>query len=115
MPTSADLLPGSIVLAELDPVAGREQGGRRPALVVAGRGYLATVDALAIVIPISRSDRGWPNHVALSALREPSFAMTEQPRAVSRSRLHGSLGVASEAELREIRRWLASFLDLPSE
>lgn len=114
MPTSADLLPGSIVWAELDPVAGREQGGRRPVLVVASRGYLDTVDTLVIVVPISRSDRGWPNHVPLSTLPEPSFAMTEQLRTVSRSRLHGTLAVASDEELREVRRWLAAFLDLPS-
>ena len=112
MPTSPDLAPGLICWAELDPSLGREQGGRRPALVVASRGYLDVVEALAIVVPVTSVDRSWPNHVALSGLGRPSFAMTEQVRAIARGRLHGMLGVASPPELAEVRRWLGDFLDL---
>lgn len=112
MPTSADLIPGVVVWAELDPVVGREQGGRRPVLVVASRGYLDVVDQLALVVPLTSVDRGWPNHVALTGLGRPSFAMTEQLRTVSRSRVHGVLGVATTGELAEARRWLGDFLGL---
>ena len=114
MPTSPELAPGAIHWAELNPRVGREQGGRRPALVVASRGFLEVVDALAIVVPVTSVDRGGPNHVALAGLGRPSFAMTEQVCAVGRSRLHGALGVASPQELAEVRRWLADFLDLPA-
>lgn len=114
MPTSPELVPGTVAWAELDPAVGREQGGRRPVLVVASRGYLDAVDQLALVVPITSVDRGWPNHVALGGLGRPSFAMTEQLRTVSRARVHGVLGVASTGELRQVRRWLGDFLDLPS-
>lgn len=81
-------------------------------IVVASRGYLDVVDQLALVVPVTSVDRGWPNHVALDGLGRPSFAMTEQVRTVSRGQLHGVLGVATADELREVRRWLADFLDL---
>lgn len=114
MPTSPELAPGAVHWAELDPRVCREQGGRRPVLVVASRGFLEVVDALAIVVPVTSVDRGWPNHVALDGLGRPSFAMTEQVRALSRSRLPGALGMASPQELAEVRRWLGDFLDLPT-
>lgn len=112
MPTSPELACGAIHWTELSPRVGREQGGRRPALVVASHGFLEVVDALAIVVPVTSVDRGWPNHVALAGPGRPSLAVTEQVRAVGRSRLHGALGVASPHELAEVRRWLADFLDL---
>lgn len=114
MPTSPEITPGVMVWAELDPAVGREQGGRRPVLVVASSGYLDVIDQLALAVPITSIDRGWPNHVALAGLGRPSFAMTEQLRAVSRARLHGVLGVAATEELHEVRRWLGDFFDLPS-
>ena len=112
MPTSPDLAPGFICWAELDPRLRREQGGRRPALVVASRGYLDVVEALAIVVPVTSVDRSWPDLGALAGLGRPSFAMPEQVRAIARGRLHGMLGVASPPELAEVRRWLGDFLDL---
>lgn len=111
MPASTDLFPGAIVWASLDPARGREQSGRRPVLVVASRGYLEVVDTLAIVVPVTTVDRGWPNHVRMSQLERTSFAMTEQIRTVARSRLQGSLGSATPSELAEVRQWLGDFLD----
>ncbi|MCK0112468.1 type II toxin-antitoxin system PemK/MazF family toxin [Ornithinimicrobium sp. F0845] len=110
MPTSPDLAPGDIVWAELDPAMGREQGGRRPVVVVASSGFLDVVDSLAIVVPVTSVDRGWPNHVRLGRIQRPSFAMTEQVRAVARRRLHGRLGHAAPQELADIRMWLSDFL-----
>ncbi|MFX0537188.1 type II toxin-antitoxin system PemK/MazF family toxin [Ornithinimicrobium sp. Y1847] len=103
-----------IAWAEFDPAVGREQGSRRPILVVASRGYLEVVDQLVLVLPITSIDRGWPNHVPLGGLPHPSFAMTEQVRTVSRSWIHGRLRVATSDELATVRRWLGDSLDLPS-
>lgn len=114
MLSSPELHPGVVCWAELDPSVGREQAGRRPVLVVSSRGYLRVVDALAIVVPVTSVDRGWPNHVALASLNRPSFAMTEQPRTIARSRLVGLLGEASTDEFAEVRQWLGDFLDLPA-
>lgn len=112
-PPRAELMPGSLVRVDLDPVQGREQSGRRPALVVASPGYLRTVDALVLIVPLTTVDRGWPNHVAIAGADRPSWAMTEQLRAVSRSRVHDGMGIAGAEELAEVRRWLGDFLDLP--
>lgn len=81
-------------------------------LVVSSRDYLDTVQSLAVVVPVSSVDRGWPNHVELAGVGKASWAMTEQVRTVSRERLHGTLALASEGELREVRSWLSNFLGL---
>ena len=57
------LRPGDVVWARPEVVVGREQAGRCPAMVVAGADYLEIVDALAVVVPITTVDLGWPNHV----------------------------------------------------
>lgn len=112
-----DLRRGMVVWAELDPVRGREQAGRRPALVVASDLYLQQADTLAIIVPATTTDRGWPNHVPLRGpdltLAQPTFAMTEQPRAITRERLFDIAGIVDTATMREVDVWLRDFLALP--
>lgn len=82
--------------------------------MVSSDGYIDVVTTLLVVVPVSRNDRGWPNHVQLSgvpALNE-SFAMTQQPRTISRDRLGESIGKVDDHCLAQIKRWLADFLDL---
>lgn len=102
--------------AELDPVRGREQSGRRPVLVVASDLYLEQADSLAIVVPATTTNRGWPNHVLLRgpslALAHPTFALTEQPRTVTRDRFVSEIGVVDAATMHEVDRWLRDFLSL---
>lgn len=108
-----DLAPGDIVWLAPDVVIGREQAGRRPAVVVAGRSYLDIVDTLAVVVPITSVDRGWPNHVPVGrALGRPSWAMTEQVRTVSRRRIVDRAGRVDAETLAGIRRWISDFLEL---
>lgn len=106
--------PGTVVWVDLDPTVGREQAGRRPAVVVAATGYLSAVTELAIVVPATTRRRDWPQHVELTGsavqLAQPTFAMTEQPRTISRLRVSGSAGRVEARCLEEIRRWLADFL-----
>lgn len=113
----SDLRRGDVVWAELDPVRGREQSGRRPALVVASDLYLEQADTLAIVLPATTTDRGWPNHVLLRGPRlglpEPTFVLTEQPHTVTRGRLVGEIGAVDAATMREVDTWLRDFLALP--
>lgn len=106
--------PGAVLWGYLDPVRGREQGSRRPLLVVSGRRYLELIDSLAIVVPVTTTDRGWPNHVRLAGdvnLPRPSFAMTEQVRVVTRDRLGGALGSVTSECLTDVRRWLVDFIE----
>lgn len=84
-------------------------------LVIASAGYLDAVTALVIVLPITTTDRGWPNHVRVdgpSGLDRPSWIMTEQPRTISRDRITGVAGTISTACLDHVRTWLGDFLDL---
>jgi mRNA interferase MazF len=106
--------PGSVVWVDLNPTVGREQAGRRPAVVVASSGYLDAVTELAIVVPATTTHRGWPQHVHLTgpalALPRPTYAMTEQPRTISRQRIAGVAGTVDNDCLASIRQWLNDFL-----
>lgn len=113
--TELELAPGVVAWAALEPVRGREQGGHRPVVVVASPGYLDAVTTLVIALPITTTDRGWPNHIRVtgpSGLDRPSWIMTEQPRTLTRERLTGIAGTVSARCLADVRLWLGDFLDL---
>lgn len=108
-----ELWPGDIVWVDFAPTTGREQSGRRPALVVANRVYLELVDELAVVVPLTTRDRGWENHVEVGAeLPARSWAMTEQVRTVDRRRIGGLIAGADDETMDAVRVWLVDFLDL---
>ncbi len=110
------LTPGSIVWVDFDPIRGREQRGLRPALVVAGADYLASVPDLVIVVPLTTADRGWQHHVVVrgrdAGLPRRSFAMTEQPRTISRERVNRHSGRADDMTMAAVRGWLRDFFAL---
>ena len=108
-----DPSPGQLVWVALDPTVGREQNGRRPAVVVSSRGHLTVADTLAIIVPVTSVDRGWSNHIHLRGivLDRPSWAMTEQVRTVSRERIVGVAGEVDASTLAEIRQWIIDFID----
>ncbi|MFT3945034.1 MAG: type II toxin-antitoxin system PemK/MazF family toxin [Ancrocorticia sp.] len=109
---------GTLVWTDLDPVLGREQAGRRPALIVASTQYLEQADTLAIIVPVTTKDRGWPNHVLLRGenlgLTRPSYAMTEQIRTVTRDRFRGVIGKVDASTMKDVDMWLRDFLGLYS-
>lgn len=113
----SELRRGDVVWTELDPVRGREQSGRRPALVVASDQYLEQADPLAIVLPATTIDRGLPNHILLRGprlgLSKPTFVMTEQPRTVTRDLFVCDIGAVDAATMRDVDGWLRDFLALP--
>lgn len=55
---------GEAVWITLDPQAGHEQAGRRPALVVSATAYNGRV-GLALLCPITSQAKGYPFEVAL--------------------------------------------------
>jgi mRNA interferase MazF len=91
---------GDVVWVQPEIAVGREQAGRRPALVVASEAYLQPVDTLALVVPITSVTRGWPNHIMVvgAQLEKRSWAMSEQVRTISRDRVVGRAGRASDAD-----------------
>jgi mRNA interferase MazF len=73
---------GDFITLSFDPQAGHEQKGRRPALVVSNDLFNEHT-GLAIVCPITNTDRGFPFHLAVP--REASltgFVMVEQVKSV---------------------------------
>lgn len=55
---------GDIITIEFDPQAGHEQKGRRPAMVVSNNTF-NSITKLALVCPITNTNRGFPLHVPL--------------------------------------------------
>jgi mRNA interferase MazF len=105
--------PGSVVWVELDPIRGREQGGRRPAVVVSSPDHLAAATTLVTVVPATSRDRGWPNHVPLNGgtgLDVATFAMTEQVTTIARDRVVSTSGEIEEATLGQICEWVRRWL-----
>ncbi len=111
-----ELVPGDIVWTQPNFTVGSEQAGRRPALVVAGSEYLTRVERLAVVVPITTVDRGWPNHIVIEGggLARASWAMSEQLQTISRRRIFGLAGRVEPQTVMAVRKWIAAFLDLPS-
>jgi mRNA interferase MazF len=65
-----------------DPQSGHEQKGRRPALVVSNN-LFNKATGLAIVCPITNTDRKIPFHLAVSASSSlTGFVMVEQVKSV---------------------------------
>lgn len=109
--------PGDILLAELDPVQGNEQAGRRPVVVISTRNYERLVRGqLVVVCPITSRDRGLVHRVPVTKSRKhqldrPSWVITEQPRTISSRRLHAPLGQLEQADLDNVRLMIRRFLD----
>lgn len=104
-------------MADLSPVIGSEQSGRRPVIIVNSSFYASFPIAMAIVVPLTTQDRGLPHHVAIhsaeSGLRHQSWARTDDVRAISEQRLLGRpLGQVSTKEADNIRTYLRLMLDI---
>ena len=104
---------GDILLADLNPVAGHEQGGRRPVLVLSGPSYNELRNEQLIVAAITSRQRGLPFHIPVGAdcgLRTPSWAQSESVRAMSVQRVIRKLGFASPETVAEVRSRVINFL-----
>ena len=104
-------------MADLSPVIGSEQSGRRPVVVVNSPFYSTFPIRMAIVVPLTTQDHGLPHHVPVSStqsgLHQQSWARTEDVRSISEQRLIGRpLGSASDKEADDIRTYLRLMLDI---
>lgn len=105
---------GDVLLCDLNPVAGREQGAIRPVVVVSHHRY-AVIPGLFLAVPLTSRDRGLDHHVEVPAddgtgLKQTSYAMTEQIRALSDQRAGRRLGRVSSETLTAISRYLHLFI-----
>lgn len=94
---------GDFIVVTFDPQSGHEQRGRRPALVISNTLFNQRT-GLAIVCPITSTERGYPFHVAV--IRNPDvrgFVMVEQVKSIDyRVRQARLIGKASDEMLDEV-------------
>ncbi len=75
---------GDLVWVDFDPQSGREQAGRRPALVLSPRAY-HQASPYAIVCPITSTIKGYPFEVLLPAGLPISVAvLADQIKSIDR-------------------------------
>lgn len=108
---------GEVWLAYLNPTHGREQSGQRPVLIVSTDLFNQSPAELVIAVPFTTRNRGIPAHVEVrppdGGLRDVSFAMCEQIRALAADRLaSGPFGNVSPAVLRSVEDRLRLLLAL---
>jgi mRNA interferase MazF len=73
---------GDVVWITLDPQAGHEQRGRRPALILSPAAYNAKV-GLALLCPITNQVKGYPFEVALpDALPVTGVVLSDQVKSL---------------------------------
>jgi mRNA interferase MazF len=105
---------GDVLLCDLNPVADREQGGIRPVVVVSHPRY-SVIPGLFLAVPLTSRDRGLEHHIVIPAnaetgLKQQSYAMTEQIRAVSDLRAGRQIGTVGHDALTAISRYLHLFI-----
>jgi mRNA interferase MazF len=72
---------GEIIWIEFNPQAGREQGGRRPALVISEAAYNART-GLAVCCPITRTIRNHPFEVLVDIDGIPSAILSDHLKSI---------------------------------
>ncbi len=107
---------GEIWLVDFGDPVGREQSGRRPAVIVSADPLNDSRAGVVIVVPTITAARGLPSHIEIdpdrSGLDEVSYAKCEDVKSVSEQRLIARLGAASDEASFQIARALRFLLDL---
>ena len=108
---------GTIVLVRLDPTLGHEQKGARPCVVVTDPEV--TEDQrfpMVCVVPITKTSGEGALYPPLSpgksGLRESSYALVDQVRAIDKRRINRIFGQITAGELTAIDEGLRLFLGL---
>jgi mRNA interferase MazF len=90
---------GDIVWLDFDPQAGREQAGRRPALVLSPRKYNEFV-RLCLVCPITSQRKGWRFEVAVpDNLPVGGVVLSDQVKSLSWQYRRAEFACASPPEV----------------
>jgi len=97
-----------LLILDLEPRAGSEQGGVRPALVVSNDGFNRHFPLLTVVPLTGSSNKRRPVYafevlLPAGAAGNPhdSIVMPQQIRTVARSRVSGRMGALTDPALRE--------------
>ena len=102
---------GDIVWITLNPQAGHEQAGRRPAVVISPTAYNSKV-GLALLCPITNQVKGYPFEVRIpQALAVTGVVLADQVKSLDwRARKVELIGKLPEATVAEVLRKLGTLL-----
>ena len=107
---------GEVWLANLNPIRGHEQAGRRPVLVISEDIFNQGPAGLIIVLPMTSTYRGVPSHVPITppegGLKTPSVILCEAIRSISKERLVRPFGTVSHSTLAAVEDRLRILLGL---
>ena len=105
---------GDFVWLEFDPLAGHEQAGRRPALVLSPKQY-NRLTGLCIVCPVTSRVRGFPFEVLIAPEHHPTGAvLSDHVRSLDwAARKAQLISRAPQGVLDELRGKLKALLALP--
>ena len=101
----AGILRGDIRWADLNPVRGHEQGGRRPVAIISDNIFnrnSGTVIAMAITSKPQKAGYPLTFEIKSTDLRKKSWIKISQIRTLSTERIGTKIGVLKEEELEEI-------------
>lgn len=104
---------GDLIWLSFDPQAGREQAGRRPALVLSPSAYNGRI-RLALACPITSQVKGYPFEVQLpSGLPVTGVVLADHLRSIDwLARRADPIGVAPASVVDEVLDRLAPLLGL---
>jgi len=100
---------GDVVGLQFDPLAGHEQAGHRPALVLSPAAYNGKT-GLMLCCPLTTQIKGYPFEVAIGGERA-NVALADQVKSLDwRARQATRKSQASHAELAEVRAKIFALL-----
>ena len=108
---------GEIWLADLNPTRGHEQAGARPVLIVSTRTFSHGPAGLVFILPLTRTDRRIPFHVAIDppegGISARSYILCDAIRSIAKDRLGPTpWGSVSAATLQKVDDNLRILMDL---
>ena len=107
---------GDIYYADLNPVCGSEQGGKRPVVVIQNDMGNTHAPTLIVATITTKADkRKFPTHYLVkenAAFDEPSTIMLEQLRTIDKNRVLGYVGKIPPKEMLNVDKALMLSLAL---
>ncbi|HXY98866.1 MAG TPA: endoribonuclease MazF [Stellaceae bacterium] len=105
---------GDIIWLDFNPQTGREQAGRRPALVLTKRKY-NQASQLCVLCPITGQPKGYPFEVAIPAdLPVAGVVLADQVKSLCwHARNAQLISVAPPALLGRVRGMIKALLQIP--
>jgi mRNA interferase MazF len=107
---------GEIWLADLNPVRGHEQGGRRPVIIISSDIYNSGPAGLVVALPLTGTHRGIPLHIQIKppegGIKSVSAILCDAVRSISKDRLVKKWGTVSASVIKDIDDRMRILLEL---